>query len=58
VFEARDEYLSAEVGRIRQQMESAGVKAAASQQSALEQMEELHSWAHASLDALQGRSFI
>ncbi len=58
LYLARDEYLSAEVGRIRQQMESAGVKAAASQQSAFEQMQALHSWANTSLEALQARSLI
>ena len=56
VVEARDECLSAEVGRIRQQMESAGVNAAASQQSAEKQMQKLHSWAHSSMEALQARS--
>ena len=40
---------------MRQQMESAGVQAAASQQSAVEQIQELHSWAHASLEALRAR---
>ena len=55
VPEARDESLSAELTRLWQQQEAASVQVAASQQAAVEQLRDLHTWAHTSLDVMQAR---
>ena len=55
MLEARDQYLSAELAQLGQQLEAASSQAAASQQAAIAQLRDLHSWAHASLEALQAR---
>ena len=56
MLESRDRSLSAELAQLRQHMEAAGVQAAALRLATAEQLRDLQSWAHTSLEALQARS--